>query len=72
MAAERTTALLVALLLVFSVPWYFPSGDGAPFVLGFPLWAFVSLSCYAAVAALIAWRLPHIWGSAPGDDEGTE
>jgi hypothetical protein len=66
---EGRTALLVGALLVLSVPWYFPAGDGSPFVFGFPLWALVSLGCYAAIAALVAWRLPRIWRAAPLDEE---
>jgi len=67
---EGATALLVCLLLALSVPWYFPAGAGAPFVFGFPLWAFVSLTCYAAIAALVAWRLPRIWGRGDAEEDG--
>ena len=73
MRGETGTALIVCVLLVLSVPWYFPAGDGAPFVLGFPLWGLVSLSCYAAIAVLVAWRLPRIWqssGSGDTEDDG--
>lgn len=52
---------LYALLLVFSVPWYFPAGSGEPLVLGFPLWCFVSLCCYVGVALLTIWCIDRLW-----------
>jgi hypothetical protein len=52
---------MYGLLLVFSVPWYFPAGNGEPLVLGFPLWCFVSLGCYIGLALLTVWRVDRLW-----------
>jgi hypothetical protein len=60
-ASVRRVWVLYALLLVLSVPWYFPVGNGEPLVFGFPLWCFVSLCCYVGVALLTIWRLDHLW-----------
>jgi hypothetical protein len=57
----RQTWVLYGLLFLFSVPWYFPAGAAEPFVLGFPLWCFVSLCCYVGVALLTIWRIDVIW-----------
>lgn len=72
MNADRVTVLAVCVLLVLSVPWYFPAGSGTPLVFGFPLWGFVSLACYAAIAFLVVWRLPRLWGNAvrAADEDG--
>jgi hypothetical protein len=43
------------------VPWYFPAGDGRPFIYGVPLWCVVSLACYAAIAAIVAVLIPRLW-----------
>jgi hypothetical protein len=57
----RSTWLLYGLLFGFSVPWYFPIGSVEPFVLGFPIWCFVSLCCYVGVALLTVWRIDELW-----------
>lgn len=59
--AVRGTWVAYVLLFAFSVPWYFPAGSGEPFVLGFPLWCFVSLCCYVGVALLTIWRIDRLW-----------
>lgn len=58
---RRRTAVSIVALLVLSVPWYFPAGDGGPFIGGAPLWFLVSFACYTAIAAIVAVRLPAIW-----------
>jgi hypothetical protein len=68
----RRTWLIYALLFVFSVPWYFPAGGVEPFVLGFPLWCFVSLSCYVGVALLTIWRIDSIWDDQVEDRQNSE
>jgi hypothetical protein len=68
MKGERLTVWLICLLLVFSVPWYFPAGSGRPLVFGFPLWCLVSLGCDAAIALLVVWRLPRLWDDGDAAD----
>ena len=58
---SRTIWFAYLLLLVVSIPWYFPNGNGEPLVLGFPLWCFVSLTCCVAAALLTAWQLDAVW-----------
>jgi len=62
----RMTWVAYAVLLVLSIPWYFPEGSGEPLVLGFPLWCFVSLACYVLAALLTAWRLDTVWEASRG------
>ena len=64
----RATWGAYVLLLVLSVPWYFPTGSAEPIVLGFPLWCFVSLTCYVLVAVLTVWRLDALWRDQTADD----
>ncbi len=64
----RLLAWTIVALLVLSVPWYFPAGDGSPFILGVPLWCFVSFACCSAIAAIVAIALPRLWDEV--DTEG--
>ena len=66
-ARSRVLPWVIVILLVFSVPWYFPAGDGGPFVWGVPLWCFVSFACCCAIALIVAIRLPALW-----DEQGVE
>ena len=68
-AGRIATWVAYVVLLVLSVPWYFPAGSGRPILLGFPLWCFVSLACYVLVAALTVWRMDALWtDDLPGED----
>lgn len=68
-AGRIATWVAYVVLLVLSVPWYFPAGSGRPIVFGFPLWCFVSLACYVLVAALTVWRMDALWtDDLPGED----
>lgn len=59
-------------LLVVSVPWYWPADSGTALVLGVPLWAAVSLGCYLAAAVLTALTIDTLWSAQVGDDPGGE
>ena len=41
-------------LLALVIPWYWPAGD-ATLVLGFPLWALVTLGAVLVTSAFTAW-----------------
>lgn len=47
----------VALLYVFSIPWYREPGAESAIVFGLPDWVMVALGCYVAAAVLnsLAW-----------------
>ncbi len=64
---SRFEVRLILVLLVLSVPWYFPAGDGGPFIGGMPLWFLVSFACYSAIAGIVALRLPRFWDDGDGD-----
>jgi len=53
-------AVLVA-LLILTVPFYWPDDRIRPFVLGLPVWAFVSLVFSALFACVIAWTIMTYW-----------
>ncbi len=67
--AQRSVAVAIGLLLCLSIPWYFPSGDGRPFVFGVPLWCAVAFSCYCAIAAIVVVAMPLIWDEASVEEE---
>lgn len=59
---RRLLLALVALLYVFSIPWYRESGASTPLWLGLPEWVAVAVLCYLAAAALnaAAWLVTDI------------
>lgn len=59
---------LYAILLVLSVPWYWPRGSAEWLVLGVPIWAAVSIACYVAAALLTATTIDVLWRAQVGDD----
>jgi hypothetical protein len=71
---RRLRALLltvIALLYVFSIPWYRPAGGSPSLLWGLPDWVFVALVCYGAVALLNAgaWLAAEVpEGDQPEDD----
>jgi len=68
--STRATWWAYTLLLVLSVPWYFPAGGAEPIIFGFPLWCLVSLGAYVAVALLTVWRIDALWEADEREDAG--
>ncbi len=66
--SSRAVSWTITALLVLSVPWYFPAGDGSPFVFGVPLWCFVSFGCCTAIAAIVVAFLPLLWGDVADEE----
>ena len=60
----------IALLYIFSVPWYRDANEPLELWLGLPDWVAVSLLCYVGVAILnaIAWLLAEV----PDDPDDAE
>ncbi|HHW25724.1 MAG TPA: hypothetical protein GXX23_00065 [Firmicutes bacterium] len=62
--------VLIAIILL-GVPWYFPQGAVEPIILGFPLWAFVSLVMSVVLSLFLYyvvtnhWRMENPSGQAP-------
>ena len=63
--------VLIALLLVASVPWYRPTGGTITLVWGLPDWVAVALGCYGTVAILnsLAWLLSEVPDSEGGSSD---
>jgi hypothetical protein len=63
----------IALLYVFSIPWYRGQEAAANGLLGLPGWVGVALACYVAAAVLCAWAWlltdVHDDPPEPPDDE---
>ncbi len=59
---RRGLLVAIALLYLFSVPWYREAGSPLRIVFGLPDWVAVALGCYVAVAILnaIAWLLTDV------------
>lgn len=48
-------------IVVVSIPGYWPRDVVRPFVMGMPLWAFVSLLACVAFAALTSFAILRYW-----------
>ncbi len=59
-------------LLVLSVPWYWPRWSAEILVLGFPLWAATSLACYFVAAVLTVVAIDSLWREQAGRDEAAK
>ncbi len=61
--------LLIAALLVSTVPWWFV-GRTDTRILGMPAWAAYSLAMSILFALVMALLLPRYWRLSAGDDDG--
>lgn len=52
---------VLILIILAGVPWYFPRGAVQPVVLGFPLWAFVSLMMSLLLSVFLYYVITHHW-----------
>jgi uncharacterized membrane protein YhdT len=43
------------------VPWYFPKSAGEIFILGFPVWAFVSAIFSLVLCGYLSWLCLNEW-----------
>ncbi len=68
-AKSRRVGWAIVVLLVLSVPWYFPAGDGSPFVFGVPLWCFVSFGCCTGIASIVVAFLPVLWDEVADEEQ---
>jgi hypothetical protein len=55
----------VLVLVILSIPWYWPAGTTGRMFGGLPVWMWIALVCTAAVAVLTSWVALREWD----DDE---
>lgn len=53
--------LVLGIILIAGIPWYWAEDTIRPFVLGLPVWAFVSLVMSVVLAAVTAWFIIRYW-----------
>lgn len=53
--------LILVVIVLIGVPWYFPKGAIHPIVLGFPLWAFISLLASIALSIFLGYFINNCW-----------
>lgn len=61
--------LLLLLIVLAIVPWYFPESAVEPFVLGFPLWAFLSTVFSIVLSAYLSWLCLKQWNIVEDEEE---
>ena len=68
---RRILLALIAVLYLFSIPWYRPTGSPVRIVLGLPDWVSVALACYLAIAVLnaLAWLLTEVRDGTPSGED---
>lgn len=64
--------IVLAAILLVSVPWYWPPGSIEPLVFGLPLWSVVTLVGSVALCAFLSWVCLSQWtdDDAPEDAGG--
>jgi polyferredoxin len=53
--------IVLFLIILGIVPWYFPKSAGEIFILGFPLWAFISTFFTLVLCGYLSWLCLHQW-----------
>ena len=53
--------ILLGIILSAGVPWYWADNTVRPFILGLPIWAFVSLAMSLVLAVTAAWIIMRHW-----------
>ncbi|WP_044895384.1 hypothetical protein [Bacillus alveayuensis] len=53
--------IVLFLIVMGIVPWYFPKSAGEIFILGFPLWAFVSAVFSLILCGYLSWLSLNQW-----------
>ena len=53
--------LVYVLLLALAIPWYWPEGYRGPLLLGFPLWAAVTVLCVILLAGWTCRVIAACW-----------
>ncbi|MFD1414931.1 hypothetical protein [Oceanobacillus jeddahense] len=53
--------IILLILLIFSVPWYLPTGSYEPFILGIPYWAWIILGVSLIISVVLTLILKYCW-----------
>ncbi|CAG9621217.1 hypothetical protein [Sutcliffiella rhizosphaerae] len=61
--------VVFAIILLGIVPWYFPENAVEPIILGFPLWAFISLLFSLLLCAYLSWLCIYQWNIVEDEEE---
>jgi polyferredoxin len=61
--------VVLVLILLAIVPWYFPKNAVEPFILGFPLWAFISTVFSIVLCAYLSWLCVSQWNIVEDEEE---
>ena len=59
----------LVLLILAIVPWYFPAAATEPYILGFPLWAFISTAFSILLSAYLSWLCVSQWNIVEDEEE---
>ena len=58
------------IIMVFSVPWYFPVGSIYPIIFGFPYWAAVAVVMSVVMSGFLTYMITNYWSMESLLDEG--
>ena len=61
--------IVLVIILLGNVPWYFPASAVEPFILGFPLWAFVSTIFSILLCGFLSWLCLTQWNMVEDEEE---
>jgi hypothetical protein len=61
--------IVLALITLGIVPWYFPEAATEPYILGFPLWAFISTVFSIILCGYLSWLCVSEWNIVEDQEE---
>lgn len=61
--------IVLAIITLGIVPWYFPERAVEPYILGFPLWAFVSTVFTIILCGYLSWLCTSQWKIVEDQEE---
>ncbi|WP_246945072.1 hypothetical protein [Bacillus pinisoli] len=61
--------VVLVLIVLAIVPWYFPQSAVEPFILGFPLWAFISTVFSIVLCGYLSWLCISHWNIVEDEEE---
>ncbi|WP_368298727.1 hypothetical protein [Cytobacillus firmus] len=61
--------VVLAIITLGVVPWYFPDAAAEPYILGFPLWAFISTAFSIIMCGYLSWLCVNEWNIVEDQEE---
>ncbi|WP_085524343.1 hypothetical protein [Tuberibacillus sp. Marseille-P3662] len=61
--------VILGIIIILSVPWYFPTGSYEPLFFGVPYWAFIVIGVSFILSAFINYVIKYQWNLIEDEEE---